>query len=32
MMAQKIKKRDASQKPENRKPIPLPVWRYDFIE
>jgi hypothetical protein len=32
MMAQKIKKGKEPQKPENGKPIPLPIWGYYFVE
>ena len=28
----KIKKGEKPQKPENGKPIPLPIWGYYFIE
>tara|TARA_B100000686_G_scaffold88586_1_gene95312 strand:+ start:3397 stop:3531 length:135 start_codon:yes stop_codon:yes gene_type:complete len=32
MMSQQVKKGNKPQKPENRKPIPFPIWRYDFIK
>jgi len=32
MMAQKVKKGDEPQKPENRNPIPLPIWGYYFVK
>jgi hypothetical protein len=32
MVAQKVKKGNEPKKPENRNPIPLSIWGYDFVE
>tara|TARA_B100000676_G_scaffold289546_1_gene322179 strand:- start:364 stop:468 length:105 start_codon:yes stop_codon:yes gene_type:complete len=32
MMSQQVKKRNKPQKPKNGKPIPFPIWGYDFVK